>query len=111
MNLTTGQMIISILAIAAATFLTRALPFIIFSSEEKTPAYVKYLGEVLPYAAMGLLVVYSLKAVSLTVFPFGLPELIAVVVIVGLHKWRSNMLLSVAGGTLIYMLLVQYIFN
>lgn len=110
MNLTVMQMLISIFAIAAATFLTRALPFILFASEEKTPAYINYLGQVLPAAAMGLLVVFSLKSVSLIQFPYGLPEFVAILAVCGLHKWKHNMLLSVGGGTLIYMLLMQYIF-
>ena len=71
---------------------------------------MEYLGKTLPYATMGLLVVYCLKGISLTAFPFGLPELLAVVLIVALHWWKENSLLSIGVGTVFYMFLVQVVF-
>lgn len=74
------------------------------------PRYVEYLGQVLPYATMGLLVVYCLKGVSPSAWPFGLPELISCAAVSLLHIWKRNSLLSIGGGTLLYMLLVQTVF-
>lgn len=110
MILTPTQTIIMILAIAAGAFLTRFIPFLIFPQGKKTPKIVTYLGRVLPAAMIGLLVVYCLKEVSFSTFPFALPELIAIAVIVLLHKFKDNVLLSIAGGTVVYMILVQVIF-
>ena len=104
MTMTLSQQIITIAAVALATMLTRFLPFILFPAGKKTPAFVSYIGKVLPAAVFGLLVVYCLKGV-------GLPELIAVAVVAVLHlKWRQ-MLVSIAGGTIVYMLLVQLVFK
>lgn len=80
------------------------------SRRKKVPQYINYLGDVLPYAMIGLLVVYCLKSVSITTVPFGLPEFISILCIVGLHTWKKNTLLSIAGGTIIYMIVVQYVF-
>lgn len=110
MLLTVQQSIILILIIAFGTFLTRSLPFFLFPANRETPHYILYLGEVLPYAAIGMLIVYCLKNVSLLSAPHGLPEGIAVICIVLLHQWRNNVLLSIGGGTLIYMILVQFVF-
>ena len=110
MFLTPSQTMIMIFAIAIGTFLTRSLPFLLFPEGRKVPDYVNYLGEVLPYAMIGLLVVYCLKNVSLTTVPFGAPELIAIVSIIILHTWKHNTLLSIAGGTILYMVLVQQVF-
>lgn len=107
--LTTAQSLIVFLVIASCTLLTRALPFLLFRGKQ-TPALVSYLGQVLPYAIMGMLVVYCLKGVTPLSYPFGLPELIAVAGVVALHLWRRNTLLSIAGGTLFYMALVQLVF-
>ena len=109
--MTLAEQIITIAAVAAATMLTRFLPFILFPSGRKTPRFVEYLGKVLPAAVFGLLVVYCLKGVHPLAAPHGIPELIAVVIVVLLHlKWR-NTLVSIAGGTVIYMLLVQLVFK
>lgn len=106
MTMTLSQQIITIAAVALATMLTRFLPFILFPAGKKTPAFVSYIGKVLPAAVFGLLVVYCLKDVHPLSWPFGLPELIAV-----LHlKWRQ-MLVSIAGGTIVYMLLAQLVFK
>ena len=109
MHLTTLQTLAIILAVAAGTQLTRWLPFWLFPENRQPPAAIVYLGRVLPPAMMGLLVVYCLKEVSITVSPFGLPEAIAVAAVAGLHLWRKNMLLSIAGGTVVYMVLVQFV--
>ncbi|MDO4295504.1 MAG: AzlD domain-containing protein [bacterium] len=110
MNLSSGQMLLLIAAMAAATMLTRFLPFFLFPEGRETPEYVKFLGRTLPYATIALLVVYCFKGVSLTAWPFGLPELLAAVGTVGIHVWKRNTLLSIAAGTGIYMLLVQLVF-
>lgn len=108
--MTLSQSIITILAVIIGTMITRFLPFVLFPSKEKTPAYITYLGNVLPYAAMGLLVVYCLKDVTLTSTPYGIPETLGILVVVVLHKWKSNMLLSIGVGTIFYMFLVQMVF-
>ncbi|MBQ4605567.1 MAG: AzlD domain-containing protein [Clostridia bacterium] len=95
---------------SAVTILLRFLPFAIFSGNRKTPAYVTYLGKVLPYAIMGMLVVFCLKGVSLTAAPYGIPEAIACVLVVLLHVWKRNTLVSILGGTVCYMVLVQMVF-
>ncbi len=97
-----------IAVIAVVTLLLRALPFLIFSGR-KTPAFVTYLGKVLPYAIMGMLVVYCLKDTTVLSFPYGIPELLACGVVVLLHLWRKNTLLSIGAGTAFYMLLVQVV--
>lgn len=108
--MTTTQAFITVLLIAAATFCTRLLPFVLFPDADKAPAFVKYLGEVLPYAAIGMLVVYCLKGVTPTSAPYGIPELLGVAAVAGLHLWKRNTLLSIGGGTVLYMVLVQFVF-
>lgn len=103
-------LLLSILVIAAVTAALRFIPFIVFSSGRETPKIISYLGKFLPYSIMAMLVVYCLKSVNLLRFPFGLPELIGVVVVVLVHLWKRNTLLSVGVGTVCYMLLVQMIF-
>lgn len=104
------QQIIIILMCSLGTMLTRFLPFIIFKDNKPTPEYIKYLGKALPGAVFGMLVVYCFKNVNIMVSTHGIPEAIAVVVTVGLHLWRKNMLISIAGGTIFYMILVQFVF-
>lgn len=102
-----------ILLVAVAvlvTMATRFLPFLIFGEKRKTPPVIEYLGTVLPCAIMGMLVVYCLKDVSFLSTPFGLPELISCAVVAALHVWKRNSLLSIGGGTVCYMLLVQLVF-
>lgn len=108
--MTQTQALVTVAVIAVVTLLTRALPFLLFPASRPTPPWIAYLGRVLPFAMMGMLVVYCLKSVDVTAFPFGLPELIAIAFVVGVHKWRHNMLLSIGGGTALYMLLVQVVF-
>lgn len=107
--MTTIQRILTILAVVLGTMTTRFLPFLIFPEGKKPPAFIAYLGTVLPYAVIGLLVVYCLKDAVFTDL-HGLPELIAIVFIVVLHKWRHNTLLSIGAGTVLYMALVQTVF-
>lgn len=99
-----------ILVMALVTAGLRFLPFVIFTKGRKVPEVVAYLGRVLPYAVMAMLVVYCLKGLSFVQMPFGLPELISVVLVVVLHVWKRNTLLSIVGGTVCYMLLVQLVF-
>lgn len=108
--MTMTQVFLTILTVSLATALTRFLPFIIFPAGKQTPKYIQYLGKVLPSAVFGLLVVYCLKNVSLFSGSHGLPEAIAIAVTVVLHLWKRQMLVSIAGGTLCYMLLVQLVF-
>ena len=102
-----------ILMIAVMVLITVALrftPFLVFSGNRKTPAYITYLGKVLPYAIMGMLVVFCLKSTPVLTAPHGLPELMACAAVVGLHVWRRNTLLSVLAGMVLYMILVQFVF-
>lgn len=99
-----------VLVIALVTAGLRFLPFVIFGRGRKIPGFVSYLGRVLPYAIMAMLVVYCLKGVSLVKAPFGLPELISVALVVILHMWKRNTLLSIVCGTVCYMVLVQVVF-
>ena len=104
------EQVITIAAVVLGTMLTRFLPFLLFPAGKATPRYVQYLGKALPGAVFGLLVIYCLKNVSLLSGSHGLPELIAILVVTGLHLWKRQMLLSIAGGTICYMLLVQLVF-
>ena len=108
--MTLTQRLITIGVVILGTVLTRFLPFLLFPAGKPTPKYIQYLGTVLPSAVFGLLVVYCLKNVSLFTGSHGLPELISIAVVAGLHVWKRQMLLSIAGGTVCYMLLVQFIF-
>lgn len=101
---------LTIAVIALVTAALRFLPFLIFRENRKTPPLVSYLGQVLPYAIMGMLVIYCLKGVSFAAFPFGIPEMIGCLVVVLLHIWKRNTLLSIGAGTVCYMLLVQLVF-
>ena len=108
--MTTTQQIITIGMAVLATGLTRFLPFIIFPAGKEMPQIIKYLGKVLPAAVFGFLVVFCLKNVEILSGSHGIPELIAVAVVVILHLWKRQMLLSILGGTVVYMLLVQLVF-
>ena len=122
MFLTPAQTMIMILAVALAMGLINGIgvaylnmpaflvTFLLFPDSKEPPKTVLYLGRVLPPAMMGLLVVYCLRNVSLIRSPHGIPELIAIAVIVVLHKWKENVLLSIGTGTVVYMLLVQLVF-
>ena len=105
------QFILTIAVCAAATMLTRFLPFLVFGSRGgKVPEVVEYLGHVLPAAIFGMLIVYCLKGVTPFSGSHGIPEAIALLATIALHKWKHQTLLSVAGGTFCYVLLVQLVF-
>lgn len=108
--MTLTQQIITIGMCVIGTLFMRALPFAVFSSKKPTPKFIQYLGVALPAAIFGMLVVYCLKGVSLASAPHGIPELIAISAVVGIHLWRRNTLLSIFSGTVIYMMLVQLVF-
>ncbi len=108
--MTDTQLLLTVLVIAAVTAALRFIPFFVFSSGKKTPDIILYLGKFLPYAIMAMLVVYCLKNVNVLTFPFGLPELIGVLVAVLLHLLKRNTLLSIVGSTACYMLLIQFVF-
>ena len=91
------------------TMVTRFLPFLIFPEGKEPPEFIQYLGKVLPYAVIGLLVIYCLKDVPGS-GTYGIPEFLASVFIVLLHRWKKSILLSIGGGTVFYMLFVQYVF-
>ena len=109
-----NQNIIANIFIAAvmvlATVITRFLPFLLFPAGKETPKYILYLGRTLPYATIGLLVVYCLKGLQFISYPHGLPELISIAAIAGLHLWKGNSLLSIGAGTVLYMVLIQVVF-
>lgn len=109
MNMTLTQQIITIAMVVLGTMLTRFLPFIVFPKGKETPKYIQYLGKVLPSAVFGLLIVYCLKNVDILSGTHGIPELIAISVVVALHLWKRQMLLSIAAGTVCYMVLVQWL--
>ena len=109
--MTTVQMSITIAVCTAATMLTRFLPFLIFSSKDQDPPeVVRYLGRVLPAAIFGMLIIYCLRNVTPLSGSHGIPEAIAIAVTVALHKWKHQTLVSIAGGTVCYVLLVQMVF-
>lgn len=110
MTMTLAQQVITIALCVVGTMAMRFLPFLAFGGDKPTPRYVTYLGRALPSAIFAMLVVYCLRDVSLLSGSHGLPELLAIGVTVGLHLWRRNMLVSIAGGTVVYMLLVQLVF-
>ena len=99
-----------ITVIALVTAALRFLPFLLFGENRKTPPMITYLGKVLPFAIMGMLVVFCLKDVQLTDSPFGIPEAIGCAVVTVLHIWKRNTLLSIGAGTICYMLMVQFLF-
>ena len=108
--MTWSEQVITIGMVVLGTALTRFLPFLVFPAGKPTPKYIQYLGKVLPSAVFGLLVLYSLKNVSLFTGNHGIPEFIAIALVVVLHLWKRQMLVSIAGGTICYMLLVQFVF-
>ncbi len=107
--MTVLQQFIIIGMVVLGTVLTRFLPFLLFPAGKPTPKYIQYLGKVLPSSMFGLLVIYCLKNVSLFTGSHGIPELLAILLVTALHMWKRQILLSIAGGTLFYMLLVQFI--
>ena len=110
MTLPIHQALLIIGVSAVATFLTRALPFLLFPPHKKTPAFILYLGKVLPFAIMGMLVVYCLRGTTFVQIGNWLPQAISVALVVALHVWKKNTLLSIIAGTACYMALVQVVF-
>lgn len=108
--MTLEQQIITIAMVVLGTMITRFLPFLVFPAGKPTPRYIQYLGKVLPGAVFGLLIIYCLKNVSLFAGSHALPELISIALVVIIHLWKRQMLLSIATGTITYMLLVQFVF-
>lgn len=105
-----GNSLLMILVVALTTFVTRAIPFLVFPKGKEIPKFVQYLGKVLTPAVIGMLVIYCLKNTKILESPHGIPELIAVVTVVGLHVWKRNTLLSIGVGTVLYMFLIQAVF-
>lgn len=110
MKMSLFQQVIIIGMVVLGTVLTRTLPFLLFPAGKTTPRFIQYLGKVLPSAVFGLLVIYCLKNVTLLSGNHGLPELISIGLVAALHLWKHQMLLSIAGGTICYMALIQTIF-
>ena len=108
--MTTLQAVAAIAVMAVVTFLTRALPFLLFDRGESPPKIVLYLGRVLPPAVIAMLIIYCLKGISFASPAGWAPQLIAVGAVVALHLWKHNNLLSIFGGTILYMVLVQAVF-
>lgn len=110
MRLSSEETLIIIFAVTLGTVLTRFIPFFLFPDKKDAPKIISYLGKVLPPAMMGLLVVYCLKDISFLSKPYGIPEALAILMIIILHQWKNNVLLSIAGGTILYMVLIQVFF-
>lgn len=108
--LDTVSSLIMIAVVAVVTFATRAASFLAFPKDREIPPSVKYIGMVLPPAVIGMLVVYCLKTTSVLAYPYGIPELVSCLVVIGLHVWKRNIFLSVGAGTVLYMFLVQVVF-
>ncbi len=108
--MTISQQMITIAMVILGTVLTRFLHFLLFPAGKETPKYIRYLGRVLPSAVFGLLVIYCLKNVNIVTGSHGIPELFSIGAVVALHLWKRQMLLSIAGGTVMYMILVQMVF-
>lgn len=102
--------VLVIVVTALVTMFLRFVPFLLFGGKRETPAYISYLGRLLPYAVMAMLVVYCLRNISFLSAPFGAPELISCAVVALLHVWKRSSILSILGGTACYMLLVQLVF-
>lgn len=110
MPLSVGESLVVILVTGLTVFCTRLIPFIFFPPGKEIPPTVQYLGKALPPAVIGMLIIYCLKSVSVFSFPFGVPEMISILVVVVLHVWKRSNLLSIGVGTVLYMVLVQTVF-
>lgn len=108
--MTNTQIVLTVAIIMAATMLTRFISFLVFPAGKETPAFIQYLGKVLPAAAMAMLVVYCFKGVDITSGNHGAPELIAGLAVALMHKWKHSMLLSIGGGTVFYLVLIHLVF-
>lgn len=103
------EMVITVAIVVAGTLFTRFISFLIFPPGKQAPPFILFLGKALPASVMGMLVVYTFKETVVLSYPYGIPELIAFLVTVGLHLWKRNMLVSIGAGTLVYMAIVQNI--
>lgn len=110
MQISVFRSLVIIAAVAGTIFFTRLFPFLFFPPGKEIPPTVQYLGKVLPPAVIGMLIIYCLKDVRLTAYPYGIPEAVAVIVVIVLHLWKRNNLLSIGVGTVLYMFLVQAVF-
>lgn len=110
MPISIGKSLAIVFTVAGTIFFTRLIPFLFFPKGKPIPPIIQYLGKVLPPAVIGMLVIYCLKSVSLVQSPYGLPELISVAVVILLHMWKRNNLLSIGAGTVLYMFLIQVVF-
>ena len=111
MHINISYTLIAILLMGIITFAIRVGPFAIFGKNKATPKYIVYIGNYLPPAVMAMLIIYCLKNINLHVFPFGIPEIIGVITVAVLHIWKHNNLISIIGGTIVYMIEVQLIFK
>lgn len=111
MPISFGHSVMIITVVVVCTYFTRAAAFVLFGGKREVPSSVKYLGKVLPPAIIAILVIYCLKGINITVFPYGLAEIISVLCVAILHIWKRNNLLSIGLGTVIYMVLVQVVFK
>lgn len=109
--MTSTEMVITVAIVVAGTLLTRFGAFLVFPQGKKAPDFVLFLGKALPTAVMGMLVVYTFKDTIVLSYPYGIPELIALLVTVGMHLWKRNMFMSIGAGTVVYMILIQAVFN
>lgn len=110
MPVSIGRTLVIIITVAITIFFTRAIPFLFFPKGKEIPKIIQYLGKVLPPAVIGMLVIYCLKSVNVLVYPYGLPEFIAAMVVILLHVWKRNNLLSIGVGTVLYMVIIQSVF-
>ena len=110
MTIGVWQSILIIAVTALCTILTRVIPFLIFGRKKELPKIVTYLGKVLPSAIIAILVIYCIKGINFTSFPFGLAEIISIAAVIVLHLWKSNTLISIGGGTILYIILVNVVF-
>lgn len=99
-----------IVAMALTTAFLRFLPFILFSSGRRPPAFITYLGSVLPPAMIAMLVVYCIRDIDFTAYPFGAPELLSAAAVILLQIYKRNSLVSILLGTVLYMFLIRFIF-
>ena len=104
------QLFLMIAVAGACTFATRLFPFALFGGKKEVPKFIKYLGDVLPVAILGILIVYCLRDFEKGSINYILPQIIAVALTAGIHLWKKNTLLSIAVGTIGYMLLIHFVF-
>ena len=102
--------ILIVAVVAIVTIALRFLPFFVFGGKRKTPEIILYLGKVLPYAIMGMLVIYCLRSITTAGIGLGVAQVLGCAVVVALHLWKRNTLISIIGGTVAYMILVQLVF-